>query len=348
MFFVIALVILLLGGAITASLYIHKPYVIKAQGMVTSTDKATLTVNIAGTITAFNLKEGQTVKAGDTIMTFDDSQTRIQMQQYAAQVDYYNSQIALYNRCVNEINKGTDTFNKNDPSEAAFYYQIQLMQSKMVQYNISDDQYKSAGYTDEQIKTQQAQNSSQRDSAKYQTISDLNTQRTSLDAQMQSAAAQRDTYNKLLEEYTVKATQSGVVHLSASITPGMILQAGTAIGTISTNAPSDMTIYAYISAQDRAKVSLNEEADIAISGVLQNDYGVLKGKVTAIDTDASVDQSKGTVYYKAEIKPDTTVLKNKSGQKINLESGMVTQSNIQYEDSTWFNWILEQMGLKSV
>jgi multidrug efflux pump subunit AcrA (membrane-fusion protein) len=348
MFFVIALVFLMLGGAITASIYIHKPYVVKAQGMVTSSDKATLTVNIAGTIISFNLKEGQSVKAGDTIMTFDDSQTRIQMEQYAAQVDYYNNQITLYNRCVNEINNGTNTFSKSNPDEAAFYYQIELMQSKTAQYNISDAQYKTAGYTDDQIKTQQAQNASQRDSVKYQAISDLNTQRASLEAQLQSATAQRDAYKKLLDEYSVKAKQSGVVHLSGSIKPGMILQAGTAIGTISTDSPSDLSVETYVSAQDRSKISLNSPVEIAVSGVLQSDYGVIKGKITAIDTDATVDQTKGTVYYKAEIKPNKTVLKNKIGQQVSLKSGMVTQSNIQYQDSTWFNWILEQIGLKSV
>jgi multidrug resistance efflux pump len=113
MFFVICAVLLLVTGVITASLFIHKPYVVKASGLVTSSIKTTLTVNMAGTITSFNLKEGQSIRTGDVIMTFDDSQTRIQMDQYQAQADYYNKQIDLYKRCVNEINKGTNTFNKN-------------------------------------------------------------------------------------------------------------------------------------------------------------------------------------------------------------------------------------------
>lgn len=348
MFIIIAVVLTLLTAAIVASIYIQKPYVVKATGMVTSNNKATLTVNMAGTITSFNLKEGQTVKAGDTLMTFDDSQTRVQMEQYASQVDYYNKQTSLYNRCIKEITAGTNTFKKSDPEQSPFYNQIALMYSKMAQYNMSDDYYKSVGYTDDQIKTAQAQNASQKSSIKYQTISDLNTQIASLEVQLETASAQYSAYKNLLDEYIVRATQSGIIHLSTAIKPGMILQAGTAIGTISTNSPSDLTVETYISAQDRSKVSINQPAQIAVSGVLQNDYGILNGKIVAIDTDASVNQDKGAVFYKAEIKPSTTVLKNKNGQAISLQSGMVTQANIQYQDSTWFNWVLEQIGLKAV
>lgn len=348
MFVIIGLVLLLLTGAIIASLYIHKPYVVKASGMVTSNKKTNLTINVAGTIKSCNLAEGQAVKAGDTIMTFDDSQTRVQVDQYAAQVDYYNKQIALYNRCVSEINKGINSFSRSKPDEASFYYQIQLMRSKMTQYNISDAQYKSMGYTDDQIKAQQTQNSAQRDSVKFQIVSDLNSARANLEAQMQTAAVQRDANKKLLDEYTVKATQSGVVHLNTNIKPGMIMQAGTSIGTISTDESSDLTVETYISAEDRSKIKVDAPVEIAVSGVLQNDFGVLKGKITAIDTDATINQDKGTVFYKVDIRPDKTVLKNKDNHQVNLKSGMVTQSNIQYEDTTWFKWILEQIGLKSV
>jgi multidrug efflux pump subunit AcrA (membrane-fusion protein) len=348
LFLTVAIVLLLLSGTIIASIHIHKPYVVKTSGMVTSTDKTSITVNVQGTIITMNLKEGQNVKVGDTIMTFDDSQTRLQMQQFAEEANYYNNQISLYNQCIKEINSGTNTFNKNDSNQAVFYFQIQLMQSQMAQYTVSDDQYKSEGYTADQIQLQQAQNAAQRNNAKYQTISNLETQREQLEEEKESAGTQRDEYNNLLSEYIVKAPQSGVVHLNASIKPGMILQAGTDIGTISVDAPTDLTVETYVSAQDRSKVNINSSAQIAVSGISQSDYGILDGKITAIDTDATVDQSKGTVYYKAEIKPDKTILKNKNGQTVNLKSGMVTQANIQYEDSTWFNWALEEIGFKTV
>lgn len=348
LFVLIAVIFIALAGLLIASFSIHKPYVVKAQGTITSTQKIPLTVNVQGTITAVNLKEGKSISIGDTIMRFDDSQVRAQVQQYDTQAKYYQKQIDLYNSCVKQINKGTNTFHKDDPDESAFYSQIQLMQSKIAQYSTTDDQYKAMGYTDDQIKTQQAQNQAQRDSAKFQTISDLETQESQLQTSATAAKAQRDAYAALLDSYIVKATQSGTVHLDADIKPGMIVQPGTVIGSIAVNAPSDLTVETYVSAQDRSKIRVGSPAQISISGIMQNDYGVLRGKITEIDTDATINQNKGSVYYKALIQPDKTILNNKNGQTISIKSGMVTQSNIQYKDGTWFQWILEQIGIKSV
>lgn len=42
MFIVIGLTLFLLGGAVTASAYLHKPYVVNVEGLVTSSEKNNL------------------------------------------------------------------------------------------------------------------------------------------------------------------------------------------------------------------------------------------------------------------------------------------------------------------
>lgn len=173
----------------------------------------------------------------------------------------------------------------------------------------------------------------------------METQRTQLVQEKQAAEAQHDEYSRLLKSYMLQASQTGIVHLNAAISPGMTLQSGTVIGTISTNSVDDLELGAYIQAQDRSKVRIGDSVEIAVSGVSKNDYGGLKGKITGIDTDAAVNQDKGTVTFKIVIKPDATELTDKQGNRIALMSGMVAEVHIIYEDTTWLNWILEQIGI---
>jgi multidrug resistance efflux pump len=347
MFVVIGITLLLVTAAIAASVFLHKPYVVKAQGLVSSEQKAELTANVSGTITANNLKEGAVVKAGDTILSFDDTQTETQVKQAQDLVASYAAQVKLYDRCINDIQQGENSFKKSDSSQLPFYNAIVLAQSKMAQYDIPDSQYKSAGYTDDQIKAQQAQNAQQKASAKYQAISDLETQRSQLLLEEQNAQSQCAEYQRLIKSYSLQAPQSGVVHLSIPLSAGMTLQAGTAIGTISGDSSGGIELDAYIQAQDRPMVKVGDSVQIAVSGVSQSDYGLLSGKIINIDTDATVDQDKGTVSYKTVIKPNSTELKDKHGDTIQLKSGMVAEARVQYKDTTWFNWVLEQIGLKT-
>lgn len=345
MFFVIGITFLLVAAAVTASVFLHKPYVVKASGLVSNGEKSQLMANVSGTVTKVNLKEGAAVKAGDTLLTFDDLQAKTQVQQADDIMKNYDAQITLYDRCIKELLNGKNTFNQKDPSQLPFYNAIVLANSKMKQYDVSDAQYKSMGYTDDQIKIQQEQNQAQKDSAKFQAISDLETQRSQIVQEKNSAQAQKNEYARLLNSYTLTAPQSGIVHLSTPVTSGMTLQAGTALGTITGGENGSLELLTYIQSQDRAKIKTGETVDITVSGISQNDYGTLKGTIEKIDTDATIDQEKGTVTFKAVIKPQSTVLLGKHGDKVTLKSGMVAQAHILYKDTTWFNWILEQIGM---
>lgn len=346
MFYVIGITFLLVAAVVTASIFLHKPYVVKASGIITNGEKSHIIANISGTITKVNLKEGAYVKKGDPLIEFDNVQTKTQVQQADDLIKYYKTQLSLYDKCIMELQKGKNTFNKKDPSQLPFYNTIELARTKMKQYDVSDDEYRAMGYTDDQIKAQQKQNNAQKNSIKLQTISELETQRSQIMNEMSSAQTQRDGYARLLSSYILTAPQSGIVHLSIPVNNGMTLQAGTTIGTIAGGKNGSLELETYIEAQDRAKIKTGETVDIAISGISQSDYGTLKGKIQKIDTDATVNQEKGTVTFKAIITPKTTTLTDKHGDKVNIKPGMVAEAHILYEDTTWFNWVLEQIGIK--
>lgn len=124
-----------------------------------------------------------------------------------------------------------------------------------------------------------------------------------------------------------------------------MLQAGSLIGTISSGKADDVVIETVVSAFDRSRLSINSKVEIALAGVMQTEYGVLTGKITHIDSN-SIQTEQGEVYFKIIIKPDKTQLKNKKGNTVNLMNGMIAESRIKYNETTWLKWAIEQIGVK--
>jgi hypothetical protein len=102
-------------------------------------------------------------------------------------------------------------------------------------------------------------------------------------------------YEKSLAEYTVRAEQTGVVHLSTGLTVGTVLQTGSLLGSISPTNKESLYFETVVSAADRAKLKIGDTAETTVSGAMQSEFGILTGKVTHIDTD-SIQTENGEVF----------------------------------------------------
>ena len=67
------------------------------------------------------------------------------------------------------------------------------------------------------------------------------------------------------------------------------------------------------------------------------------GTVTAIDSD--VTASTNASYYKMTIKPDTTYVVSKSGDKVDLSNGMSVTARVEYDQITYFEYAMEALGV---
>ena len=141
------------------------------------------------------------------------------------------------------------------------------------------------------------------------------------------------------------AQSSGIIHINSPLTTGMVLQGGALVGTI-TNKEDELIIETMLPSSDRPRIHNGDEVSIMVGGLLQSEYGTIPGKVLNIDEDATVDNEKGNVYFKAKIKPDRTYLEDSKGEKVNLTIGMVTETRVKYEKITYMKYILEQIGVK--
>ena len=117
----------------------------------------------------------------------------------------------------------------------------------------------------------------------------------------------------------------------------MVVQRGSLIGTIA-NKEDEFIIETMLSSNDRPRIHNGDEISIIVGGLLQSEYGAIPGKVIAIDEDATIDNEKGNVYFKAKIKPDKTHLEDSRGEKVNLTIGIVTEIRVKY--------VLEQIRVK--
>jgi len=108
-------------------------------------------------------------------------------------------------------------------------------------------------------------------------------------------------------------------------------------------------IQANVSADDAARIKVGDMTDVAVLGLTQSVYGTISGKVTEIDSDVSTsessDSSSPSAYFKIMIEPDYTYLVSKAGDKINLSNGLMVEARIQYDKVTYFNYVLEGLGV---
>ena len=324
------LTLFLVTGLLLLAGFTKKTYVVKASGMVTSEEKTYIMNEVASSITKVYFNEGDKISKGETVIELDTFQVDLQISQLQEQADFLQKYINNYQTLIDFINgynlsdenSLVNPFNQNDSSLSKYYIYAESYISSMSEntqeiINNYKNQYTASYY-------------SSVDQYSYQLVS-INSQKTA--------------YQNSLEQYKIKAETSGVLHYSSALKTGMVLQAGSLIGSISSENQEDLYFESVISATDISKISVGESVEIAISGIVQSEYGIIKGKVIFIDSD-STQTENGDVYYKIKIKPEGTVLKNKKGNYIQISMGMISESRIKYEETTWLKWMLEQIGIK--
>ena len=336
---VLVALLLILAGFTT------KTYVVKASSMVVSEQKSNLMNSVAGDIKDIYVEEGQEVDIGDTILEIDTFQVELQIEQLEGSILFMQGIIDntyklinfIDNYSLDDTNSIKNPFNNNINEEKKFY-------SSAIQF---------IDYTTQTTDPDGTPDSGDEVSKTQEEIDDLKTQFTSqhystieqYSYQLITVKSKKKAFEDSLSEYTIKSNINGIMHFSSALTEGTVIQAGSLLGTISSGNSDDLYFETVVSAFDRSKIELNSEVEISLTGVLQSEYGTLKGKVVHIDSD-SIQTEEGEVYYKIILKSDETELKDKKGNIVNLTSGMVAESRIKYDETTWLKWAIEQIGVK--
>ena len=347
-YMIVAVVAFVSIGIIIWSVFATKPYMIKASGTVTSENANYVMAAVAGTLSESHMTEGLVVQRGDVLFAVESTDYDMQIQQLEENRDYYLRQMQQYKKLVLSIKDDTNYFSATESGDGFYYSSFEAYKAQVLQNRFDASTYKAYGYSDEQIEFEIEKNQAKTVEIYHSAIQSAENGAKECQGQIAAIEAQLAALKAGKGTYEVTASASGVLHLLADYKPGMVVQAGTAVAII-TSANEDTIVEAYITPAGRVKISTGDEVKIAVSGLLQSVYGTISGRVVQIDSNSTTQEGKedgNTTFFKVKVKPDYCYVTSRSGEKIDLSSGMAVEARIQYDKVTYFNYVMEKLGVK--
>jgi len=104
-----------------------------------------------------------------------------------------------------------------------------------------------------------------------------------------------------------------------------------------------MVVEMYVSAHDRAMFDAGDRCTFTVDGLLQTEYGSVKGEIKAIASDATM--SENGAFFKVTVSFDDTELSGKGGDTVSIINGMTVRVWTVYEEATYMQYFLEKLGL---
>ncbi len=332
----------LMVALIIWSTHAPKTYLSIGSGTVQSADKTYVMSAYTGTLTGISIAEGQYVAEGDVLAHVKSTDLDLQQDQLEAQLAIYQTQLEQYNKLIRSIQDNVNYFDETNPEDQPYYYQYENYQSQVAQSDFDASAYVAAGYTEAQIQSLIEQSQRQREQIYYSTLQSATQQVTSLQSNISALQAQKDALATGADDYYITATTSGTVHMDTPYKDGMVIGAGSVLCSIASEN-SDYEIISYVSLNDRPLLEVGDQCTIAVTGLIQSVYGTLTGTVTAIDSDVTANES--TAAYKLTIKPDSTYLVSNSGNQVSISNGMSVETRIEYDEITYFDYVMEILGV---
>ena len=320
----------------------YRTYVSQSSGSVQAANKTYIMSSYSGSITELNIAEGSYVNEGDLIAHIKSTDLDMQQDSLQSQLDIYKKQRSQYEKLVKSIQDDKNYFSETDIDDQPYYYQYETYKSQVEQKTFDASAYQAAGYTDAQIKTMMEQNQSEIQALYYSTMQSISQSITSAQSNVDNVQAQIDALNTGANDYYLYAPTSGVIHMDSPYKEGMVLSAGSPLATVASEN-DDLEIVAMVTVNDRPLLHVGDPCKIAITGLSEYSYGTLTGTVTAIDSDVTTSTSAS--YYKMTIKPDSTYVVSRSGDKVDLSNGMSVTARVEYDQVTYFEYAMEALGV---
>ncbi|MDR0501388.1 MAG: HlyD family efflux transporter periplasmic adaptor subunit [Coriobacteriales bacterium] len=351
-YMIIILVALLLIGILIWSLITTKTYIVSGSGIVEGDEKSYIMSQYSGELADVKVKSGDIVEAGNELFSVKSVDLDLQNIQVDAKLDVCAVQIEKFERLRKSVLEDINLFDVSAPEDSLYYNQFEAYKSQIAQNQIDVSAYVTYGYTDAQIDAEIFKNQAKISEIYYAMLKSIEESLNNIKAEKASLIAQKEAIAKGKSEYVVQATTDGIVHLSSEYKSGMVVQAGSVLGSIA-QENSGYIISAYISASDMPRVSIGDKVDVAVAGLLESTYGTISGKLTYIDSDITTlkqdaqqgASSESASYFKVKVETDAYYLVSSSGRKYNLTNGTVVGIRINYDEITYFGYLMESLGV---
>lgn len=346
-YMIILIVTISLAAVVVWSTFAKKSYMIIAKGTVGSENSNYVMPSYTGEIEKNYMKEGKVVEEGDVLFTIKSTDYNLQKQQLIESKESYETQIAQQEKLVKSIKDNTNYFDAGKSEDQLYYSSFEAYQSQVAQNSFDGSTYSAYGYTDEQIEKELEKNQGKLTEIYYTAIQSAENSIREAQMQIASIDAQLSAIGSGQEAYIVKAGNSGVLHMMADYKEGMVVQTGSAVASI-TEENAQPVVEAYVSTSDMARMKEGDKVQLAVDGLIQSVYGNIYGVVEQIDSNVTTQENssgESTPVFKIRILPEVNYMVSKSGRKVNLANGMTVEARITYDEVTYFNYVLEKLGL---
>lgn len=176
-------------------------------------------------------------------------------------------------------------------------------------------------------------------------LADLQTQYTQSDQDLEAAQQLLTQRTAALQESVLKAPVDGIVKNVRLKTIGAVLRPGDDILEI-VPSQGQLIVEAKVAPRDIAYVRVGQSADVKFDAYDPSIYGSALGKVTYVSPDTIVERRDGgapsdLVFYRVRISVDTTSLRPRAGEKITIQPGMLTTTEIKTGRNTVLKFLFK-------
>ncbi len=149
------------------------------------------------------------------------------------------------------------------------------------------------------------------------------TELTAAEADYAARSSTLPTLEKRAERAVVIAPVNGTVNRVLVSSRGGTVAPGAPILEL---VPSEdgLLIEAMVNPKDIGSVRIGQQAKVSLTAYDSSIYGSLKGKVVSISPDAVVNEKTGESHYIVEVRTTETALTTKSGRKLAIGVGMIS------------------------
>ncbi len=343
-YIIVSVTALLLVAVIIWSVNTTKTYVIKSSGIIESENKNYIMPSYSGEISEMYIDEGSYVKKGDVLFTIKSTDLDLQADQVEGQAEVYKERVQQLKKLEKSIMDNENYFDINAENDRNYYNQYEAYISQIEQNNLDVSTYKAYGYSDEQITAELEKNAAKVSEIYYSTLKSINETISQYEDEIKKLEIQSGAIADGRAEYQVVSSTSGIVHMMNNYKSGMVVQAGSAVGSIA-NENDKYIVTAYLEVSDMPRTEVGDEVDVEVAGLVQSVYGTLPGKVVSIDHDITSGQNGEKSFFKAQIELDNSYLISSKGSKVNISNGMAVETRIKYDELSYFDYFLESIGV---
>jgi hemolysin D len=298
---------------------------------------------VGGVVDEILVKEGEQVEKGQVLLKLDTEATKDRQQSLLSSIDFKTQQLGLK---VEELRRYLDV---NDTEQRMLVRSLGLEQEVLDRLEVLNREGATAElqYLTQRNKVQEV--ASKLEEAQVERLRQLAILGQGI-RQLQTELA--DLRSKLIElnvnirYQALTSPVNGVVFDLKPKAKGFVAQTSEPVLKV---VPRDqLEARVEVPSKDIGFVSVNRPADISIDSFPSSDFGVIKGRVRRIASDAlPPDQLKNFYRVPVDIALDSQTLRLKDGTALPLQVGMSLTANVKLRKVTYLQLLLSDFKNKA-